>query len=131
MLYMLDTNIVSDMIRRPSGPAAKRFNRVGQANTAISIIVAAELRFGLLQGASPELSRKVILLLERLAMLPLEPPALLYAEIRTALEQAGTPIGHTDMLIAAHALALGAMLVTANEAEFSRVPGLTIENWLV
>ena len=65
-------------------------------------------------------------------LLPLEQPAdYRYAELRTALEQAGTPIGPNDMLIAAHAMALGLVLVTANVNEFSRVPGLALENWLM
>ena len=64
-------------------------------------------------------------------MLPFETPAdAAYAELRTTLEQNGTPIGANDMLIAAHALALGLTLVTDNEREFSRVHGLSTENWL-
>jgi tRNA(fMet)-specific endonuclease VapC len=77
------------------------------------------------------MSRKVIALLDRLAVMPLEPPAdLFYAEMRAALERAGTPIGHNDMLIAAHALAFNCTLVTNNEREFHRVKGLKAENWL-
>ena len=59
------------------------------------------------------------------------PADLAYAKIRCALEQAGTPISANDLLIAAHALALDSTLVTANEREFRRVPGLKVENWAV
>jgi tRNA(fMet)-specific endonuclease VapC len=66
-----------------------------------------------------------------IAVLPFEAPAdVTYSEVRTQLEQTGNPIGANDMLIAAQALSLGLTLVTANQREFSRVQGLTIENWL-
>ena len=131
MLYLLDTNVVSDMVRYPSGSTAKQFARVGQHNTCISIIVAAELRFGVLRQGSAALVRKLTELVDRLTLMPFEAPAdRYYAEIRTHLEEAGTPISANDMLIAAHALALGCTLVTDNEREFSRVPSLMTENWL-
>lgn len=129
--YLLDTNIVSDMLRRPEGPAAKRFSRVGQHNIGISIIVAGELRYGALRRGTAELVRMVSEALERLSILPFEDPAdVYYAEVRAGLEKAGTPIGRNDTLIAAHALALGCTLVTDNEREFARVKSLKVENWL-
>ena len=78
------------------------------------------------------LTNQLEVVLSGLDVLPLEQPTDdRYAELRTALEQAGTTIGSNDMFIAAHALALGLILVTANVNEFSRVPGLAVENWLV
>src|SRR5690242_4980013 len=102
MPYLLDTNIVSDLVRSPQGRAATRLARAGEGNVCISIIVAAELRFGAAKHGSPILSGKVDALLERLKVIPFEAPAdRLYADIRARLEKSGTPIGANDMLIAA------------------------------
>ena len=131
MAYLLDTNIVSDLIRNPGGRAAARFEAAGEENVAISIVVAAEMRFGAARSASPVLAAKVDALLERLTVLPLQPPAdRHYAELRAKLERAGTPVGANDMLIAAHALAVGRTLVTDNARAFARIKGLKTENWL-
>ena len=128
---MLDTNVVAALARQPQGPAAVRLGEVGEANVSISLIVACEVRFGLEKSGSSRLRSQVELVLAALTVLPLEPPVdQHYAVIRHALESAGTPIGPNDMLIAAHALATGATLVTDNVREFSRVPNLQIENWL-
>jgi tRNA(fMet)-specific endonuclease VapC len=95
------------------------------------LVVTAELRFGALKKGSKKLRAQLEKVLSALETLALEPPAdERYAELRLHLERAGAPIGANDMLIAAHALALGLTLVTANEQEFSRVPGLVVENWL-
>ena len=129
--YLLDTNIFSAVIRDPRGPIAGRIARAGQGTICTSIIVAAELRFGEIKRASPRLMVRVAELLDRLDVLAFEAPAnATYADLRARLERAGTPIGANDMLIAAHALALDATLVTANDREFSRIPQLRIENWL-
>lgn len=94
------------------------------------MIVAAELRFGGAKKGSPKLAARIDGVLERMIVLPFEPPAdLHYAALRVALEAGGRPIGANDMLIAAHALALDAVLVSDNTREFERVPGLTVENW--
>jgi tRNA(fMet)-specific endonuclease VapC len=131
MVYMLDTNIVSDIVRNSSGKAAKRFAAAGDGELCTSIIVAAESRFGVLKKASPVLAKRVDDLLTQLPVIPFESPAdECYAYLRAILERSGTPIGANDMLIAAHALALGCTLVTDNEREFSRVEALKIENWL-
>jgi tRNA(fMet)-specific endonuclease VapC len=131
MRYLLDTNIVSDMIRRPDGPVAKQFARIGQHDIGVSIIVAAELRYGALRRGTVRLVRSIEELLDRLSIMPFEDPAdRYYGEIRAQLEQTGTPIGRNDTLIAAHALALSCTLVTDNEREFSRVKSLKVENWL-
>lgn len=128
---MLDTNIISDLIRNPGGKAAKRIARVGESNICTSIIVAAELRYGCAKSASPRLRKAVEDLLGEINVLPFDLPAdSEYGGIRTKLEAAGRPIGSNDLLIAAHASATGAIIVTANAGEFKRVPGLKVENWL-
>ncbi|MCU0808242.1 MAG: type II toxin-antitoxin system VapC family toxin [Candidatus Contendobacter sp.] len=123
--------MVSDLARHPDGRVVRRIAAVGVERIGISIIVACELRFGVIKSGSQRLARHVNLVLEQVAILPLEPPVEEhYADIRNTLERAGTPIGPNDLLIAAHARALGLMLVTDNVCEFSRVPGLRVENWL-
>ena len=129
--YMLDTNILSDLIRNPQGRAARRIARVGENNICTSIIVAAELRYGVAKSGSAKLRSAVDDVLGEIDVLPFEVPADAdYGEIRAALEAAGTPIGGNDMLIAAHARALGAIVVTANTQEFKRVRGVKVENWV-
>lgn len=129
--YLLDTNIVSDMARHPRGPVARRVTAVGVERIGVSIVVACEIRFGLVKRPVPRLTRHLEQLLGSFALLNLEPPVEEhYADIRNTLERAGTPIGPNDLLIAAHARALGLILVTDNWREFSRVPGLVVENWL-
>jgi tRNA(fMet)-specific endonuclease VapC len=129
---MLDTNIVSDLIRNPTGKAAMRSQKVGDETLCVSIITAAELRFGAAHRGSPRLTERIEQTLGELTVLPFEAPAdVAYAGIRLALEQAGQPIGPNDLLIAAHAMTVGAILVTANAREFRRVRGLKVENWLV
>ena len=131
MPYFLDTNIVSDLIRNPKGRVASRIEKVGETQVAMSVIVAAELRFGVAKGASPLIAEKIESLLETIKVLPLEPPAdTCYAEIRARLQSKGTLISGNDMLIAAHALAVGYTLVTDNVREFSRIRNLKVENWL-
>jgi tRNA(fMet)-specific endonuclease VapC len=129
--YMLDTNIVSDLIRNPQGKAAKRIAKVGESSICTSIIVAAELRYGCARSGSPRLRKAIEDLLAEINVLPFESPAdAEYGSIRSALEAAGTPIGSNDLLIAAHARATEATIVTANADEFRRVRGLRVENWL-
>jgi tRNA(fMet)-specific endonuclease VapC len=128
---MLDTNILSDLVRDPRGAAARRIGEAGENAVCTSIVVAAELRFGAEKSGSAKLSDRVDLLLSAIEVLPLEPPAdRCYAKIRQHLIRQGTPIGPNDLLIAAHALAMDLTAVTANAREFSRVPGLRVENWL-
>lgn len=129
--YMLDTNIISDLIRNPQGKAAKRVAKVGEDNICTSIIVAAELRYGCAKSGSDRLLKVVEDLLGEIDILPLEIPAdFEYGGVRAELEAAGRPIGGNDLLIAAHAYATGAIIVTANADEFKRVRGLKVENWL-
>jgi len=129
--YMLDTNIISDLIRNPQGRAAKRIAKVGEDNICTSIIVAAELRYGCAKSGSKRLLKAVEDLLGEINVLPFDVPAdAEYAGIRSELEAAGKPIGGNDLLIAAHAHASGATIVTANADELKRVRGLNVENWL-
>ena len=129
--YLLDTNILSDLIRNPQGKAAKRIAKVGEDNVCTSIIVAAELRYGCAKSGSRRLIDAMEELLGEIDILPFDVPAdAAYGMIRTTLETAGKPIGGNDLLIAAHAQAIAATIVTANEGEFKRVRGLKVENWL-
>ena len=131
MRYLLDTNIISDVVRNPQGNVAGRLAEVGTSNVCTSIIVAAELRYGAKKRGAVMLSARLDAILERLQILPFEAPAdEAYALLRTELERSGKPIGANDLLIAAHALALGCVIVTDNEREFARVPNLRRENWL-
>lgn len=131
MKYLLDANIVSALMVDPWGGAAARQAEVGDDNVFTSIIVVAEMRFGIEKRQSRRLADRLDGVLSHLSVLPFEAPAdSHYASIRVALERIGRPIGERDTLIAAHARALGATLVTANEREFARVPGLSVENWL-
>ncbi len=129
--YLLDTNILSDLVRRPQGRVADAIARVGERAVCTSIVVAAELRCGAEKSGSKPLARQLGRVLAVLEVLPLAEPAdRRYAEIRRRLERRGEPIGPNDLLIAAQALAEGCVLVTANERAFSRVAGLQVENWL-
>ena len=131
MRYLLDTNVVSDLVRNPQGKVAQRIRKVGEGEVCTSIIVAAELRYGAARKGSPRLSSQLEIVLGVLEVLPFETPAdAAYGLLRTRLEQASTPIGANDLLIAAQALALGYTIVTDNENEFARVDDLLRENWL-
>jgi tRNA(fMet)-specific endonuclease VapC len=130
-LYLLDTSILSRLVRQPQGGVAARIARVGESRVVTSIIVACELRYGAAKRASRKLTRQVDAVLGAITILPLEAGAERhYAAIRSDLERKGTPIGANDMLIAAHARAIGAVCVTDNVAEFECVPALRVENWL-
>jgi len=130
--YLLDTNILSDLIKNPRGVVAERMLSLGlETYCCTSIIVACELRYGAAKKQSPKLSFNVEQVLNSLPILSLEESVdKVYAEIRVNLERKGLPIGQHDLLIAAHALTLGLTVVTANEREFIRVENLTVENWL-
>jgi tRNA(fMet)-specific endonuclease VapC len=131
MRYLLDTNIVSDLVRNPQGQAAKRIRKLGESRVCTSIIVAAELRYGAAKKGSQRLTAQLEAVFGALEVLPFESPAdASYGQLRSQLEAAGTPIGGNDLLIAAHAVALGYTVVTDNEREFARIKGLRHENWL-
>jgi len=130
--YLLDTNIISALLRDPNGPAAHHIARVGHQEIHTSIIVAAELRYGCAKKGSAKLSARVENLLETIPVLPLDIPAdAEYGSIRAKLEADGKPIGANDLLIGAHAYSLGMTLVTGNAREFERIRGLVVENWLI
>ena len=130
-LYMLDTNIVSDLVRNPHGPVTRHIVRVGSEAICVSIITAAELRYGCARKGSPKLLANVEAILGSIQVLAFDVPAdVEYGGIRAELEAAGKPIGPNDLLIAAHACSLRAVLVTANTGEFNRIRGLEVENWL-
>ena len=131
LLYLLDTNILSHLVRQPQGPVADHIADVGEANVLTSVIVACELRYGAAKHRSKKLTRQVEAVLSAMMIKPLESDVeRVYASIRVALERKGTPIGAHDMLIAAHARAIDAVCVTDNVAEFKRVPALKVENWV-
>jgi tRNA(fMet)-specific endonuclease VapC len=128
---MLDTNIVSDLVRSPQGRVFDRIAALGGDSMCISIITAAELRYGCAKKGSPRLLAQIEAILGSIEILPFDVPAdTEYAGIRAELEAAGKPIGPNDLLIAAHAYAADVTLVTANVSEFERVRGLRTENWL-
>ena len=131
MRFMLDTNIVSDLVRQPHGRISARIAEVGETRVCTSIIVAAELRSGAAKRASSRLSAQLEAVLGALDVLAFEPPAdAVYGELRARLERTGKPIGANDLLIAAQALALRHTVVTDNELEFSRIEHLSVEYWL-
>jgi tRNA(fMet)-specific endonuclease VapC len=131
MRYLLDTNIVSELIRNPQGRVTDHIRDLGEAQVATSIIVAAELRYGAAKKGSPRLTAQVEAVLGAIEVLPFEEPAdAVYGLLRARLEQKGLPMGGNDLLIAAHAVSLGFTLVTGNEREFARVDDLHCENWL-
>ena len=131
MRYLLDTNVVSDLVRNPQGKVPQHIRKVGEALVCTSIIVAAELRYRAAKKGSPRLSAQLEAVLGALEVLPFERPAdAAYGLLRAQLEQAGRPIGANDLLIAAHALALGFTVVTDNEKEFARAKDLSVKNWL-
>jgi|SRR5664279_2976919 tRNA(fMet)-specific endonuclease VapC len=131
MRYLLDTNIVSNLVRNPQGNVAQKIREVGEHQVCTSIIVASELRYGAAKRQSPRLSNRLHAVLGAIEVVPFEAPAdVAYETLRTRLEKAGKPIGGNDLLIGAHALALGYTIVSDNEREFARIPGLPHENWL-
>jgi tRNA(fMet)-specific endonuclease VapC len=131
LAYLLDTNILSDLVRNPQGEVAAQIIKTGEDRVCTSVIVAAELRYGATKSNSARLAERIDLILSALEILPLETPAdHHYAAIRHHLTRQGALIRPNDLLIAAQALACDLTVVTANVREFSRVPGLKVENWL-
>ena len=131
MRFLLDTNIVSDLVRHPRGKISDRISKVGEEDICTSIVVAAELRYGATKKNSARLTVQLEAVLGAIAVLALEAPVdAVYGVIRAGLDRIGQPIGANDLLIAAHARALDLTLVTDNEREFSRIENLRVENWL-
>lgn len=131
MRYLLDTNIVSELIRNPQGPVSGRIREVGETQVATSIIVAAELRYGAAKKGSARLTAQIEAVLGAMEVLAFEEPAdRVYGTLGHHQERKGQLVGGNDLLIAAQAILLGFTLVTANEREFSKVKDLRCENWL-
>jgi tRNA(fMet)-specific endonuclease VapC len=131
MRFLLDTNIVSDLVRHPRGRIFDRISEVGEKDVCTSIVVAAELRYGATKKKSSRLTSQLEAVLGAIEVLALEAPVdAVYGVIRAGLEQIGQPIGANDLLIAAHALALDLTVVTDNERKFLRIDDLRVENWL-
>jgi len=130
-VWMLDTNTVSYAFRDSGGPVATRLRATAAGECCLSIVSLAELRFGAVKVGSDRILRQIDGFLAVAPALPFDHPAeITYAEVRAELEREGRLIGPLDLLIASHALSLDLTLVTANVREFSRVPGLKVENWL-
>jgi len=130
--HLLDTNVISRLMKEPEGVSASRLSQIGDDRVCTSIVVASDLRFGAALRGSQRLTEAVERVLEAIPVLPLEQPAdEHYASIRWDLQSRGTPIGPNDLLIAAQARCLGLTLVTENEREFRRVSELRVENWQV
>jgi tRNA(fMet)-specific endonuclease VapC len=131
MRFLLDTNILSDLVRRPHGVIADRIQQIGDQAVCTSVIVTAELRYGAAKKASARLSAQLETILAAIDILAFEPPAdQTYGVLRASLDKSGQVIGGNDLLIAAQAVSLGYTLVTDNEREFSRINQLRFENWL-
>jgi tRNA(fMet)-specific endonuclease VapC len=130
--FLLDTNICVELIRAKSLEVQRRFRRHPVETIALSSITLAELQFGVVQSQQP--TRAAAALMKFLTPIVIvnfdHVAATAYGELRSSLESAGTPIGPLDTLIAAQALAHDLTLVTNNEREFRRAPGLRIENWI-
>jgi tRNA(fMet)-specific endonuclease VapC len=131
MKYMLDTNICIYIIKQKPQNIIRRFREAKISEIGVSSITLSELEYGVMKSAKPEQNRMALAQF----MAPIEIPfyddtaAQHYGEIRAHLERQGKPIGSLDMLIAAHALSLNAVLITNNEREFKKVSNLKIENW--
>ena len=131
MRYLLDTNTCVYVIKRKPPSVVQQLRRTGLADVGISTITLSELLHGVEKSSRPAQNRAALNdFLSPLDIIPFDGLAAeAYGRIRADLERRGESIGPLDTLIAAHALSLGATLVTNNEREFRRVHGLTVENW--
>ena len=131
-LYMLDTDICSYVIKNRPPEARRKMNAVPLNQQAISVVTYAELLYGVKRSSSQRVNRQVVdAFVRHLTVLEWNADAAEhYADLRTYLEIQGTPIGAMDLMIAAHARSLEAMLVTNNRRHFDKVPGLTVESWI-
>jgi tRNA(fMet)-specific endonuclease VapC len=127
--FMLDTDISSYIIKRRPATLVEKFEKHGDTLN-VSVITAAELRFGAEKAGRPKLTELVEAYLDRLAILDWTNEVTRhYARIRSELESSGRPIGNMDLLIGAHAVSLGMTMVTNNLKHFSNIPGLKVEVW--
>lgn len=132
MRFMLDTDLCIALIKRKPAIMLDKLTSHAPGDVGLSTVSLAELRYGVAKSAQKERNSQAL----DEFLLPLEiadfdeMSAGSYGEVRAALENAGTPIGPLDTQIGAHALSLGAVLVTQNTREFRRIPGLAVEDWL-
>jgi tRNA(fMet)-specific endonuclease VapC len=130
MKYLLDTNIISDLMKHPAGVITGWIRKVGEDSVFTSVIVIAEVEYGIEKKQSLRLREQLEGIRPSLTILPLTQPAEKhYARVRVVTEQRGWTIGQNDLLIAAHALSLDAIVVTDDRA-FLQMPGVRVENWL-
>lgn len=127
---MLDTNIVSDIAKNPSGAAAERFAAMAADDLSISVVVSAEIEFGMAKSTGDRYRSMMSPMLESLDVKQIDRPVdRIYGSLRAQLAAEGRALSPNDYWIAAHALALDATLVT-DDAAFSNVQRLKLENWL-
>jgi tRNA(fMet)-specific endonuclease VapC len=131
MRYMLDTNICIYLINDRPAHVRKRLEALTPGDVGVSSTTVAELAYGIAKtrSARNRTALEGFLLSLEIADFGLD-AAMVYGEVRAAVERKGTPIGPLDMHIAAHAIALDVVLVTNNRREFNRVAGLRLENWV-
>lgn len=128
--YLLDTNVVSLALKGLAPAATLRLSKVPQANVAVSVVTAMELEYGLAKNPKTRHRDAVRRFLEVVSVLPMPKDiAPTYGRVRADLESRGHPVGPLDTMIAAHAIYVGAVLVTENAREFRRVRGLKCESW--
>ena len=128
--YLLDTNVVAFHIRRSSPALQARLRKIRAGSVALSVVTEMEIRYGLARNPTLRVAPLVEGFLAGITILPLDSTvAAVYAKIRAGAEAKGKPIGPLDLMIAAHALAVRATLVTNNVRQFRRIPGLVVEDW--
>jgi len=130
-MILLDTNICIYIINAKPPAVLERFQQYQMGDVGLCSVVAAELAFGVAKSGSIRNRQALEMFLAPLTVLPFDDVAVwCYGDLRADLERRGTPIGSLDTMIAAHALSLRATLVTNNIREFSKVPGLQLDNWV-
>lgn len=130
MKFLLDTDICIYVINERPARVLDQFRKRQVEDVGLSSITVAELSFGVAKGRSARNREALAAFLLPLEVAPFDrQAALAYGDVRAELERRGSPIGPLDLLIAAHALSVGAVLVTNNLREFKRVGGLRCENW--
>ncbi|MGH9320544.1 MAG: type II toxin-antitoxin system tRNA(fMet)-specific endonuclease VapC [Vicinamibacteria bacterium] len=131
MKYLLDTNVCVDYLTGRFPQVVRQIQDLAPEALCLSSIVIAELRYGADKSAKPRRNHELLdVLINEIPARDFDPAAAsIYGRVRATLERKGRPIGPNDMLIAAHALSLGLILVSDNQSEFRRVKDLKLENW--